>query len=68
MEYRTLGSTSLKVSVIGLGYTIVGNNQNDYKKDYSRFLRAWELGINFFDTAEGYGQGQGEVVLGKTKS
>ena len=52
MEYRYLGNTGLKVSVLGFGNWV--NNQND---DTTKecFLKALENGINFFDTAEIYG-------------
>ena len=63
MEYRYLGNTGLKVSVLGYGNWV--NNQNDATTKEC-FLKALENGINFFDTAEIYGLGAGETTFGKT--
>ena len=63
MEYRYLGNTGLKVSVLGFGNWI--NNKN-YLSTKECFLKALEKGINFFDTAELYGLGAGETSFGKT--
>ena len=53
MEYRILGKTGLKVSVIGFGGIPV---QRISKEEAIRIIeRAQELGINFIDTARGYG-------------
>ena len=62
MEYRYLGNTGLKVSVLGFGNFI--NNKNDFSTKEC-FLKALENGINFFDTAEIYGYGSGETSFGK---
>ena len=63
MEYRYLGNTGLKVSVLGYGNWV--NNQND-ETTKECFIKALENGINFFDTAEAYGHGAGETTFGKT--
>ena len=63
MEYRYLGNTGLKVSVLGFGNWV--NNQSD-ETTKECFLKALENGINFFDTAEIYGLGDGEKSFGKT--
>ena len=62
MEYRYLGNSGLRVSVVGFGNWV--NNLND---DVSKecFIKALENGINFFDTAEIYGLGAGEKSFGK---
>lgn len=62
MEYRFLGNSGLKVSVISLGNWL--NNQDNSEKAQKLMTdsvaKAWSLGINFFDTAEGYGFGIAE--------
>ena len=62
MEYRYLGNTGLKVSVLGYGNWV--NNMND---DMTKecFKKCLENGINYFDTAEVYGLGAGETSFGK---
>lgn len=65
MELRALGSTGLKVSVLGLGTVKIGRNQQvkypqafDLPDDAAvrdLFAVAYELGINFIDTAPAYG-------------
>jgi aryl-alcohol dehydrogenase-like predicted oxidoreductase len=64
MEYRNLGKSGLKVSVIGLG----GNNwgwQIDEEKSISVINQAIDLGVNFLDTAELYAMGKSEETIGK---
>ena len=62
MEYRYLGNTGLRVSVIGLGNYV--NNDND-EQTLECVKSALKNGINFFDTAEIYGLGAAEISLGK---
>ena len=62
MEYRYLGPTGLRVSVVGWGNWV--NNQNDQLTVESLKV-CLEHGVNFFDTAEVYGLGAGELSLGK---
>jgi len=57
MKYRTLGRTKLRVSELGMGTIKTGNA--------GVIRRALDLGINFFDTAECYRDGNGEIDLGK---
>jgi aryl-alcohol dehydrogenase-like predicted oxidoreductase len=68
MQYRTFGSTDLKVSELGLGCSRLGGNlQSGNEKDSVAALQqALEQGINFYDTADSYGQGKSEQLLGKT--
>ena len=59
MEYRKLGSSDLKVSVMSYGAWGIGgspfwNNEGDGKSKDS-IKKAYDLGINFFDTAPVYG-------------
>lgn len=64
MEYRRLGKSGLKVSCVGFGsWLTFGVKTNiDTAKDCIRY--AFEKGINFFDNAEVYGNGEAEVVMG----
>ena len=64
MKYRKLGRSGLNVSEISLGswLTYGGSVGNDAAHDCVK--KAFELGINFFDTANGYAKGQAEEVLG----
>lgn len=66
MKVRTLGSTGLKVSAVGFGvWTVSTPMWGITDKEYAiRLLRqALDLGITFFDTADVYGDGQGETLL-----
>jgi uncharacterized protein len=54
--YRTLGKTGLKVSGVGCGVGIT--------PDPNVIGRAIELGVNYFDTARGYGNGNSERIAG----
>ena len=62
MEYRTLGNTGTKVSLLSFGNSV--NNRDD-KLTFDCIKLALEHGINYFDTAEIYGLGTGETNLGK---
>ena len=62
MEYRYLGNSGLRVSVVGWGNWV--NNDND-QLTIDSVKVCLENGINFFDTAEVYGLGAGEISLGK---
>jgi aryl-alcohol dehydrogenase-like predicted oxidoreductase len=65
MNYRRLGSSGLKVSELALGsWTTYGGSVDD--TDAIRIVhRAFELGVNLFDTADVYVRGAAETVLGK---
>ena len=67
MEYRKLGNSDLNVSVIGLGTNNFGNPARiAVHADSARVVhKCLDLGINFIDTADGYGQGQSEVHIGE---
>jgi len=70
MIYKKLGSSYVKVSTLGLGTNGIGNFQNNSaEKTQNRqkiYKYALENGINLFDTAELYGEGYAEFILGKT--
>lgn len=67
MEKRTLGRTGLQVSLLGFGCGAVGGLMvKGAAADQERAVaRALELGINYFDTAAQYGNGESEKNLGR---
>ena len=72
MRYRPLGSTRLKVSEVGFGAWAIGGNAhgNSYgptedEASIAAIEKAVESGCNFFDTADVYGHGHSEELLGK---
>jgi len=67
MEYRRLGKSELNVSVLGLGCSRLGSvTQAGGEQAAFRVIGcALDAGINFFDTADIYGQGTSEILLGK---
>ncbi len=66
MNYRALGRTGLKVSALGFGCGMIGGLlvRGEYPMMRRTVARAIELGINYFDTAPLYGEGQSEVNIG----
>ena len=64
MEYRILGRTGVRVSSLCLGTMPFGATA-DTETAAAMFHRCREVGINFFDTADVYGDGRSEEVLGK---
>ena len=66
MKYNILGKTGLRVSQLGFGCGSIGGLlvRGEYPKIRQAVSRALELGINYFDTAPIYGNGQSEVNLG----
>ncbi len=67
MEYRVLGKTGLRVSILSYGvYSLTGMYGSVAEETAIRVLRkAWDLGINLYDTADVYGFGLGEILLRK---
>ena len=70
MEYRQLGRTGMKVSALCLGTMTFGSDfyhiATVAQKEADEIVRrAWESGINFFDTADIYSRGESEEILGK---
>ena len=66
MEQRTLGHSGLSVSVIGLGTWQLGSDWGDVSEQdaYAVLEAAYEEGIRFFDTADVYGDGRSERLIG----
>jgi aryl-alcohol dehydrogenase-like predicted oxidoreductase len=67
MEYRDLGRTGLRVSMLGFGCGNVGGLiiRGAHQERVQAVCRAMEAGINYFDTAPQYGRGQSEQNLGQ---
>ena len=73
MEYRNLGRTGLKISAVGLGCgnfggigsapAFFGKGETE-EEAFALMDAAWEMGINFFDTADAYGGGRSETYIG----
>ena len=64
MEYRRMGRSGLKVSEICLGTMTFGHGTDEAESKRIVDL-ALDAGVNFFDTANGYADGESEVLLGK---
>src|SRR5919106_6853288 len=67
MQYRELGHTGWKVSTISFGAWAIGGTWGEVKDEESlaALHRALDLGVNFFDTADVYGDGRSEQLLAK---
>ena len=71
MDYTKLGKTNIKISKIGIGTWQWGSKSWGYGESYFKedlekaFRAAVDGGINFFDTAEVYGGGESEKLLGE---
>ena len=68
MNYRGFGNTNLKVSEIGMGCSRFGGmiDQKDTKEIVNTLSQAFDRGINFYDTADMYGNGESEKIIGRT--
>jgi len=64
MEYRRLGKSGLKVSEFSFGSWVTFGKQVDGGDAKSLMTAAYDAGINFFDNAEGYEQGNSEKLMG----
>jgi len=71
LEFKELGKSSIKISAIGLGTWQWGAREWGWERQYGRSdvlaasQKAFELGINFVDTAEIYGWGKSERLVGE---
>jgi aryl-alcohol dehydrogenase-like predicted oxidoreductase len=74
MQYRRLGTTGLQISRLGLGcgnFGGIGSAPAFYgmgesePEAFALMDRAWEAGVNFFDTADAYGGGRSETFIGR---
>lgn len=64
MEYRYLGKSGLKVSALSLGAWVTYGEQVGEEIAWDCMTAAYEAGVNFFDNAEAYGDGNAEIVMG----
>ncbi len=64
MEYRRLGKSGLKLSALSLGAWITYGGQVGEDIAEKCMVAAYEAGVNFFDNAEAYANGQAEIVMG----
>ena len=67
MRYRNLGETGMRVSEISLGTWAFGGDWGTVGEDdaYAALNRAVDLGVNFLDTADVYGDGRSERLIGR---
>ncbi len=71
MQYRVYGNTGIKLSALGFGAMRLpevecnGKNQVDEEKSIRMIRRAFELGVNYIDSAYIYHEGYSEVLVGK---
>jgi aryl-alcohol dehydrogenase-like predicted oxidoreductase len=67
LEYRDLGQTGMRVSEISLGTWAFGGDWGTVGEDdaYAALNRAVDLGVNFLDTADVYGDGRSEKLIGR---
>jgi aryl-alcohol dehydrogenase-like predicted oxidoreductase len=76
MKYRPLGKTGIRVSEIGFGAWAIGGPMDLFgtpvgwsavndKDSAAAMQRAYDLGINFFDTSDVYGMGHSEALIGQ---
>lgn len=65
MKYRRLGNSGMKVSEIGLGSWLTYGMSVEKNSAKDCIARAYELGVNFFDTANVYNRGEAEKVVGE---
>ena len=65
MEYRRLGRSGLKVSVLSFGSWVTFGTQVDVGLARDCLAAAHGAGVNFFDNAEAYGGGESERIMGK---
>lgn len=66
MKYRRLGRTGLKVSEISLGSWLTYGGYVERENAVNAIKTAYDLGINFFDTANVYEKGAAEELVGET--
>ena len=68
MNYRRLGQSGLKLSEFSFGSWVTFSVQLDYSKAEDCMKVAYDSGVNFFDNAEVYANGESELIMGKVLS
>ena len=73
MNYRKLGNTGLEVSEIGFGAWGIGSDKGapaygptDDQESKAALRKAYDLGVNFYDTSDFYGSGHSERLIGES--
>ena len=64
MEYRFLGDSGLRVSALSFGAWVTFGPQMNEEKAAECMHAAWDSGVNFFDNAEVYADGEAEQLMG----
>jgi aryl-alcohol dehydrogenase-like predicted oxidoreductase len=69
MEYRDFGRTGWKITTVGFGAWAIGGTWGpvEDEESYKTLNRALDLGVNFFDTADVYGDGRSERLLARLR-
>src|SRR5436190_18502314 len=69
MNYRELGRTGWKISEIGFGAWAIGGSWGnvDDRESLAALHRAIDLGVNFIDTADVYGDGRSEQLVAQLR-
>jgi voltage-dependent potassium channel beta subunit len=65
MEYRRLGKSGLKISALSFGSWVTFGTQVDESHAREMMTAAYDQGINFFDNAEVYAEGESEKIMGQ---
>ena len=71
MQYRKFGNLDIELSILGFGAMRLPSHISkdktvyDYEESARMMLRAYELGVNYFDTAPGYCDGESEIITGR---
>ena len=65
MEYRRLGQSGLKLSALSFGSWVTFRNQVDVRLAEQMLKTAYDQGVNFFDNAETYANGESEIIMGQ---
>ena len=68
MQYRKIGKWGVKLSTIGLGSYLTIGYKNEKKTTQATINKYYEGGVNFFDTADAYNNGEAERALGECLS
>lgn len=64
MEYRRVGNSGIKTSVLSLGSWVTYGKQVDIDAAAASIKSAYDAGVNFFDNAEAYAGGKSEEIMG----